>query len=134
MLEITEHKDHFAGLNKHTFHSTYVNKEAFWAIANHLNLKPTPIESTSRTEKMKRGKTQVETLTLNGWTVGDILEGDEGHGPDQLVITAIGEERFMCRWLDRRSSEWREESGSTTLTCREWRKVGESESRKGLEC
>jgi hypothetical protein len=27
----------------------------------------------------------------NGWTVGTVLQGDEGFGPSTIVITAIGE-------------------------------------------
>ena len=43
---------------------------------------------------MLRGKTEKETLDLNGWRVGDVLEGDEGHGPSRILITTIGEELF----------------------------------------
>ena len=74
---------------------------------------------------MKRGKTERETLELNEWGIGDILEGDEGYGPQWVVITAIGEETFLCRWKCRADEGFRHESGSTTLTCRDWRKVGE---------
>lgn len=73
---------------------------------------------------MKRGKTEAETLALNGWKVGDILEGDEGNGPDRIIITAIGEDRFTCRWDYKCTGEYQRESGNTTLSCREWRKVG----------
>ena len=72
---------------------------------------------------MIRGTTQAETLRFNGWTVGDILEGDEGHGPDRIMITAIGSEAFLCRWDYKCKGKWSEEKGNTTLTCREWKKV-----------
>ena len=72
---------------------------------------------------MKYGKTERETLDLNGWTVGDILEGDEGYGPDLVKITAVGEERFLCRWNHQKGCGWERESGQTTLSCRQWRKV-----------
>lgn len=75
-------------------------------------------------ESMKRGKTEAETLALNGWKVGDILEGDEGNGPDRILITAIGEDRFTCKWDYKCTGEYHRESGNTTLSCREWRKVG----------
>ena len=74
---------------------------------------------------MLRGTTEVETLRFNGWKVGDILEGDEGHGPDRILITAIGSERFLCRWDHKCKGRFGEESGNTTLTCREWKKVEE---------
>lgn len=72
---------------------------------------------------MKRGKTEAETLRLNGWGVGDVLEGDEGHGPDRIKITAIGDEFFLCHWDYGATGEYQRESRNTTLTCREWRKV-----------
>ena len=73
---------------------------------------------------MKRGKTEVETLNLNGWGLGDILEGDEGHGPDQIKIIAMANERFICQWRDRSTGEFQRESANTTLAYREWRKIG----------
>lgn len=71
---------------------------------------------------MIKGKNQADTLRFNGWGVGDILEGDDGHGPRQIRITAIGEENFLCRWLY--ETGWSDETGSTTLHCREWKKIG----------
>ena len=72
---------------------------------------------------MKRGKTERETLDMNGWTVGDILEGDERAGPERIKITAVGEERFLCRWDYLQGNGWEPESGATTLRFRKWRKV-----------
>lgn len=72
---------------------------------------------------MKKGKTERETLDLNGWGVGDVLEGDEGTGPERIKVTAIGEETFLCRWFDRQSGTYRDERGNTTLNYRTWRKV-----------
>ena len=72
---------------------------------------------------MKRGKTEKETLDLNGWGVGDILEGYEGYGPDRIKITSVGEELFLCRWRNRKGEGWERESGNTTLICREWVRV-----------
>ena len=85
---------------------------------------------------MIHGKTERETLDLNGWTIGDILEGDEGYGPDLIKITAVGEERFLCRWNYQKGNGWERESGQTTLSCRKWRKVSSvnsdlSEPEKG---
>ncbi len=79
---------------------------------------------------MKYGKTERETLRLNGFDIGDILEGDEGYGPDRIMITAIGEEVFICRWWDKSRLKWDRESGNTTLNCRDWKKVG---STKGSQ-
>lgn len=77
--------------------------------------------------KMKIGDTQRETLKLNGWGVGDILEGDEGSGPNRILITAIGESTFLCKWDYQCNGEYDEECGSTVLDCREWKKVGTGE-------
>ena len=72
---------------------------------------------------MKRGKTEVETLKLNGWGVGDILESKPRNNcKHRIWITGIGDERFICRWCYD-GDQWTKESGSTTLTAREWRRV-----------
>lgn len=73
---------------------------------------------------MQYGKTEIETLMLNNWKVGDILEGDEGYGPDRILITALGHERFLCKWDYKCKGEYAEESGNTTLYHRDWKKVG----------
>jgi len=72
---------------------------------------------------MKCGKTELETLEINGWGVGDILEGDEGYGPARIMITAVGEERFLCRWDHECMGKWGSECGNTTLKLREWKLV-----------
>lgn len=72
---------------------------------------------------MIRGTTDAETLRLNGWKPGDVLEGDEGNGPDRILITAIGSERFLCRWDYKCKGKFGDESGNTTLTCRKWKRV-----------
>lgn len=74
--------------------------------------------------KIKLGINEAETLRLNNWGVGDILEGDEGFGPDRILITAIGYEHFLCKWDYKCSNVYAQEDGSTTLTCRNWKKVG----------
>ena len=69
------------------------------------------------------GKTESETLKLNGWGVGDVLEGDEGYGPDRIKITAIGEELFLCKWDYKCTGNYGKESGNTRLSFRNWKKV-----------
>jgi hypothetical protein len=89
---------------------------------------------------MKRGKTQAETLHLNDWSIGDILEGTEvTHGiglqlytvTNRILITCIGDDEFLCKWdyNDGKGFD-RPETGNTTLFCREWKKVGEDAERK----
>jgi len=73
---------------------------------------------------MQRGKTEAETIQLNGWVVGDILEGDEGYGPERIWITCVGEDHFFCRWDRKCDGQFGRESRNTTLSCREWKKVG----------
>jgi len=72
---------------------------------------------------MQYGKTEAETLRLNGWGVGDVLEGDEGSNTARLWITSIGQETFLCRWDYGCTGEFGEEEGNTTLDHRVWRKV-----------
>lgn len=59
-----------------------------------------------------------------GWTVGDVLEGDEGFGPGDVVITAIGDQLILCRDILGDGALSDEES-SLVLDCRCWGKVGE---------
>lgn len=66
---------------------------------------------------MLRGKTDAETIRLNGWKVGDTLAGDEGYGEDRIRITAVGKSMILCCWNDE------EREVPTTLSYREWRKV-----------
>lgn len=73
---------------------------------------------------MKIGKTERETLELNGWGIGDILEGGKPGQTAQIVITAIGEETFLCRWKYPRQKDFGEEGGNSTLNHRIWKKVG----------
>lgn len=80
-----------------------------------------------QSNKMKRvSGNEVATLRANGWGVGDILRGEENGKPDFIVITSIGESNFECRWLQEKQGQnfWRESRSSTTLSCREWVKVG----------
>lgn len=75
-------------------------------------------------QNMKKGSTDKETMSLNGWGVGDILEGDEGHGPQRILITAIGEELILCKWDYKCDGTYPDgECGSTTLSLRDWKKV-----------
>lgn len=82
---------------------------------------------------MIKGKTEKETLDLNGWGVGDILEGTEYYGTDgfstaRILITAVGEEGF----LGRRDTGlgFGEEKGTFTLFQREWHNLGNTHSRE----
>lgn len=84
---------------------------------------------------MKRGRNQAETLHLNGWEIGDILEGTESNdqgwsNTSRILITRIGEEGFLCRWDYMKGAGFQEEVGNTTLNCREWKKVDEDKERK----
>ena len=87
---------------------------------------------------MLRGKTEAETLKLNGWCVGDLLEGNEYGIPERILITAIGEEKFLCRWDYSCKGKYEEkESSNTTLSLREWKKVKPQmkvDKNKYLEC
>ena len=60
----------------------------------------------------------------NGWVVGDSLEGDEGHGPTRIRITAIGETVILARPTHHNGNPLRETYESAwTLRYRDWRKV-----------
>lgn len=68
---------------------------------------------------------EAQKLRELGCGVGDILEGDEGYGPDRILITAIGTQQFLCIWDYKCKGDFSgRESGNTTLSCRGWKKVG----------
>jgi len=70
---------------------------------------------------MKR--TAVETCRQNGWQVGDVLDGDEGHGPTRIRITAIGEEAILARAIMQSGEPVDGYEGTWTLAYRDWKKV-----------
>lgn len=74
-------------------------------------------EAIEEPPKMKRGKNDKETCALNGWKVGDVLEGTEGDKTDRITIHYIGPVMLICHW-ERHGMEL-----STDLGFREWRKV-----------
>jgi hypothetical protein len=53
-----------------------------------------------------------------GWSVGTVLEGEEGHGPSRITITAIGRRQILAQKSggDSYESTW-------TLSCRCWGEV-----------
>jgi len=81
---------------------------------------------TDTPNTMKRGKTEAETCRLNGWTVGTQLEGDEGYGPSVIQITAIGERDLLAKRIAYKGQPQVSRENSWTLSCREWRKVGQA--------
>jgi hypothetical protein len=73
---------------------------------------------------MLRGKTEAETCRLNGWTVGTVLVGDEGYGPEKIKITAIGEESILAKMIeDRNGVAIDRHEGTWVLYCRDWKVV-----------
>jgi hypothetical protein len=66
-------------------------------------------------------KSDADICRENGWTVGTILEGDEGYGPDQIQITAIGETKILAKRIRPRECS----ETSWTLALRNWKKVGD---------
>ena len=62
-------------------------------------------------------QSNAEICRQNGWTVGTVLEGDEGLGPEQIEITAIGKDCVLaCRETDEYESLW-------SLKYRQWKVV-----------
>ena len=58
----------------------------------------------------------------NGWTVGTILEGDEGNGPYRIAITAIGQRSILAKEIDDATGLT---EGLWDLNFRDWVKVSE---------
>ena len=63
-----------------------------------------------------------DSCRKNGWTVGTVIQGDEGLGPEQIVITAIGQRSILAKETNDTTgvteSEW-------DLSFRDWEKVSE---------
>jgi hypothetical protein len=69
--------------------------------------------------------TDAEKCRENGWVVGTVLEGDEGYGPERILLTAIGERSIMARRVTNNKGETVSDRETTwTLSCRNWKKVG----------
>jgi hypothetical protein len=115
----------------------YINREKFDLLNKGINVTTTitthiafdddveicESKKTLSDNEIKLGSTEKETLLLNGWGVGDILEGDEGYGTIRIKITAIGEERFLCKCDYKCNGIYSEEYGSKTLGRTEWKKI-----------
>ena len=77
------------------------------------------------TSLLKQRGREARELRKLGFGVGDIIEGDEGYGPSRILITAIGRDGFLCVWDYKCTGDFTgPESGSTTLSCRDWKRVG----------
>jgi hypothetical protein len=68
--------------------------------------------------------TPADSCRENGWTVGTVLEGDEGYGPTRIEITAIGEEKLLAKCIshDGKPTPTHGEA-SWVLDCRDWKPV-----------
>ena len=67
--------------------------------------------------------TSADICRANGWTVGDILEGEDEVSTDRIRITAIGEAHVLARWQYADLPESAERLIS--LDFRDWHKVGD---------
>ena len=67
--------------------------------------------------------TSADICRANGWTVGDLLEGEDKVCRDRIRLTAIGEEIVIACWQFEDLPESPERI--TRLDFHEWRKVGE---------
>jgi len=54
----------------------------------------------------------------NGWEAGDILQGDEGDGPQRILLTAIGESAILVVFF-----KIGLEGSMLHLVTRDWKKV-----------
>lgn len=73
---------------------------------------------------MIRGKSEAETCRLNGWETGTVLIGDEGYGPEAILITAIGVSSILAKRIqDQRGQPVDDAEGLWSLFHREWKSV-----------
>ena len=67
--------------------------------------------------------TSADICRAQGWTVGDVLEGEDDVSRDRIRITAIGEAHILARWQYAGMPESAERI--VCLDFREWRKVSD---------
>ena len=72
-------------------------------------------------QRNRHNCTPADWCRLNDWGAGTILEGDDGNGPERIVITAIGYEQILAKSLSL-PPNWER---SWVLSCRDWKKVGQ---------
>lgn len=66
---------------------------------------------------------QADLCRANGWTVGTILEGDEGYGPYRIKITAIGETVILARRISCDGKPYLGRETIWSLARCDWKKV-----------
>lgn len=69
-----------------------------------------------------------EICRRNGWGVGTLLAGDEGHGVTVIRITAVGDDCVLAREVCHAGKPASDIAGrelNWSLTCRDWRVVAE---------
>ncbi len=70
-----------------------------------------------------RQQSDAHICRANCWSVGTILEGDEGYGPTRIIITAIGERHILARKLSHNGVETASSESLWTVQAREWHRV-----------
>lgn len=73
-----------------------------------------------------------ETCRQNGWVRGQYLRGDEGHGPEIIQITAVGDEMILARLVHSKGKTIAESERTWTLSYRVWEPVYKVDTPTGL--
>lgn len=75
------------------------------------------------------GESAAAACRRKKWKVGDRLVGDDGHRPEVIELTAIGECLVIAKCISRSGSpveDWESGEHCWTLSCRDWKKVRRS--------
>lgn len=70
-----------------------------------------------------RQNSDADVCRLKGWSVGTVIEGDEGYGPTRIMITAIGERCVLARKLSHNGAETDSNETLWTVQLRDWKRV-----------
>jgi len=62
------------------------------------------------------GRPSAALCRVHHWKAGDVLEGDEGYGPERITLTAVGEQSILAKGPGGYESAW-------TLASRCWGRV-----------
>ncbi|WP_072689317.1 DUF7241 domain-containing protein [Rhodococcus marinonascens] len=78
-----------------------------------------------RTTTTTDRENHAEACRQRGWFPGTLLEGDHGHGPSVIRITALGESEILARMVRHDGEPVAARERNWTLSCRDWKRVAQ---------
>ena len=73
------------------------------------------------TRELSKTMTDAAICRMKRWSAGTRIVGDEGYGPTEIEITAIGYNSILARVIKDGTPGWYE--STWILSCRDWQEV-----------